>query len=75
MRIIISNKFAKLVTKLVTREYVCQLSRLMHLSYGWWCVCNEMSVGDYIVNKSVIKNWQTGMICYNMRVVMSMIKP
>ena len=47
MRSIISNKFAKLLT----REYVSKLSRIMRVSYGWWCVCDEMSVGDYNVNK------------------------
>ena len=47
MKIIVSNKFAKLLTP----GYVSKLSRLMRVSYGWRCVCDEMSVGDYNVNK------------------------
>ena len=47
MKIIVSNKFAKLLT----RGYVSKLSWLMRVSYGWSCVCDEMSVGDYNVNK------------------------
>ena len=47
MKIIISNKFAKLLTC----ECVSKLSRLMRVSYGWWCVSDVMSVDDNNVNK------------------------
>ena len=48
MRIIVSNKFAKLLT----RERVSKLSLLMRVSYGLHCMCDEMSVGEYNVNKN-----------------------
>ena len=47
MRIIVSKKFAKLLTC----EYVRKLSRLMHASDEWRCVHDEMGAGDYNVNK------------------------
>ena len=36
MKIIVSNKSAKLLT----HEYVSKLSRVMLVSYGWRCVCD-----------------------------------
>ena len=46
MRISIRNRFVRLFTP----EYVSRLSRLMHVKYGWRCVCNEMSMGIYTCN-------------------------
>ena len=47
MRIIFSNKFAKLPN----HEHLTKLYRLMRVSYRWRCVCDDMSVGDYNVIK------------------------
>ena len=46
MRVSVNNKFVKLLT----REFVSRLSRLMRVKYGWRCVCDEMNVGDRNVN-------------------------
>ena len=48
VRIIVSNKFGKILACM--RE--SYLPRLMHVSYRWCCVSDEMSAGDYNVNKS-----------------------
>ena len=43
MRIIVRNRFVKFFT----REYVCRLSRLMRVNYGWRCVYDEINVCEY----------------------------
>ena len=48
MRINVREKFSRLLT----REYISKLSRLMRMKYGWRCVYDKLHVDANKVNKT-----------------------
>ena len=48
MRIHVKEKFSRLLT----REYISKLSRLMRMNYGWRCVYDKLHVDANNVNKT-----------------------
>ena len=48
MRVHVKEKFARLLT----REYISKLSRLMRMNYGWRCVYDKLRVDANNVSKT-----------------------
>ena len=47
MRITVTDEFVKLLI----HQHASKLSQLMHVSYGWHCVSDQMCVGNYSFKK------------------------